>query len=284
MTCEDVKMDTQRTYGVEIEFRGDLYRTVDALRAEGIAVEYEGYNHTTRSHWKIVTDCSVSATRVPEPDNSRGLELVSPPLRGEDGLWQIAHACNALKNAGAVVNKTCGLHVHHDVRDFDGKRLIDLIRLYQRAERVIDELHPKSRRGNECNYARSMLGITLPTDFRGTTDAAVQRVHLEVGEFGTGMGRRAKLNVLAYRVHGTVEFRQAAGTIEAQKIIHWIVVTQAMVTKAQGGKLKANAAPLPNWERVKQTLSLTTYWGGTQTEHDAARFFDARRAELSGAQ
>ena len=48
-------MDLNRTYGVEIEFVGDRYMVLEAVRELGIECHIERYNHETRNHWKIVS-------------------------------------------------------------------------------------------------------------------------------------------------------------------------------------------------------------------------------------
>ena len=69
-----------RKYGLEIEIVNvDRERLLSNLNQAGIECYYEGYNHQTRPHWKIVTDASVS----------NGYELVSPILEGDEGLLTI---------------------------------------------------------------------------------------------------------------------------------------------------------------------------------------------------
>ena len=68
---------TGRHFGIEIETAGiTKERAAKVLRLVGLQVAIEGYNHTTRNHWKIVSDASVQG----------GFEVVSPVLHGEDGL------------------------------------------------------------------------------------------------------------------------------------------------------------------------------------------------------
>ena len=56
----------------------------------------EGYNHTTRPYWKIVTDASVS---------HEGLEIVSPVLKGQDGLNQLEKVLKALNQVELRLTK-----------------------------------------------------------------------------------------------------------------------------------------------------------------------------------
>jgi Putative amidoligase enzyme len=72
-----VQIHSSRTFGAEIEFYApvDAYLIADKLTAAGINTHYEGYNHTTRSHWKIVTDGSLNDRPA---GCSYAWELVSP--------------------------------------------------------------------------------------------------------------------------------------------------------------------------------------------------------------
>src|ERR1700680_29608 len=107
------------TYGVEIEFivpaaGSGTYQDLGAVRgpqvaaaieAKGVPCFYAGYNHIVdHRRWKIVTDSSLHV-----PVGYTGLELVSPPLEeGEAGFGQITKVCEALRELGATVNKSCG--------------------------------------------------------------------------------------------------------------------------------------------------------------------------------
>ena len=109
-----------RQFGVEIE----AYNvTKSKLKSElirlGIRVEIENYNHPTKTHWKIITDASIRGTN--------GFEIVSPILKGQDGLEQLKKVCQALKNCNAYINKSCGLHIHFDASSFKLKQFKNLI-------------------------------------------------------------------------------------------------------------------------------------------------------------
>ena len=196
--------NNKRTFGIEIELvHGNKYAMRDALQRAGIDCEVEGYNHTTRPHWKIVTDSSI---------RGGGYEVVSPILKGEEGLDEVRRVCEVLNEQGATVNRSCGLHVHHGAEDLKARHLQNLLNLYRRSEGVIDSMMPVSRRENNNTYCRSLQ-------------------HLNEGEHPGG--RYYKLNLESLHVHGTVEFRQHSGTTEAEKIINWVNITQMMVERSK---------------------------------------------------
>ena len=105
------KTITLGNFGVEIECTGvDNYTVSAALNNVGVFCMVEYYNYTTRGHWKIVSDCSVHGDYAKE--------IVSPVLNGQAGLDQLKIVCHVLNELGIKVNRSCGLHVHHEGRGF----------------------------------------------------------------------------------------------------------------------------------------------------------------------
>lgn len=213
---------TNRTFGVEMEFINDTYsreEIASKITSAGVECYAEYYNHETKNWWKIVTDASC------------GFELVSPPLSGAEAFEQIKIVCRVLEECGSKVDRRCGLHIHHNANDFTLDTFKNLLNLYIRFENVIDSMMPKSRRANNNNYCRSMAS------FYGMREGAVNmrleqiKVCTTVKELRRvyGEDRYRKLNMESYVKHGTIEFRQHSGTLEADKIINWIILTQAMV-------------------------------------------------------
>ena len=200
-----------RSFGIEIEmFDVKRERLVTELRAAGINIEAEAYNHSTRAHWKIVSDGSVCG--------SNALELVSPVLRGEDGIEQLRKVCATLKRLNAKINRTCGLHIHFGTDDFrdDARVWKNLFHNYATLEPLIDGFMPASRRANNNIYCRSLRVPGLA----GKLDRATTLRDLEAAI--TGTSRYFKMNVQAYWRHRTVEFRQHSGSIEFDKISNWL--------------------------------------------------------------
>lgn len=266
-----------RTFGVEIEFIGSGYdgdeRVRDAMRARGLGCRIEGYNHDTQNHWKIVTDCSVSDSA------GKGLELVSPPMSGLNGMIQLQLACEALEEAGAKVNRTCGLHVHHDARDFTPTAFKGLAHLYIRFEDTIDELVARSRRKSNNSYCRSVKTwheqvLNGQIYFGGGPSRLEDATGVDDISRYFHSNRYFKLNFESYRQHGTVEFRQHQGTLNFKKIANWVMLTQAMVERSIN---EVVAPPVSNsrdsWKRFRKTLKL-------QGSH-LIQYYNKRRKELA---
>lgn len=198
-----------RSFGVEIEAKGpSIDEVCRAINAAGVLCQRECYNHTTRPHWKVVTDGSVCG----------GFEVVSPVLRGKNGLEQLKKVCEALRQIGSRPDRQCGLHVHLGTGDFgeDPQIWKALYRNYATLEETIDSFMPASRRGSANQYCQSMRVRDLEQKLeRATTLREIERSV-------TGTSRYFKLNSQSFWRHKTVEFRQHSGTIDYDKIANWI--------------------------------------------------------------
>lgn len=207
-----------RSFGVEIEACGIAPATLAAeLSAAGVACRAEGYNHTTRNHWKVVSDGSVHGDRP--------FELVSPVLRGEEGLAQVKIACEVLNRLGATINKTCGLHVHFGVGELEHEPKFwrNLINTYADLEPSIDSVMPPSRRGSNNTFCRSIARPGLREALARCHDLrAIERV-------ATGGNRYHKVNISSFWRHRTVEFRQHSGTTDFTKISNWVRLLSRLV-------------------------------------------------------
>jgi hypothetical protein len=243
-------------FGIEIEFIAPVGREdiSEAIRNAGIECEAQGYNHLPSRMWKIVTDASVKARDI----RFQGMEIVSPILVGKAGLEALAIVCDVLKNKGCKVNMTCGLHVHHDAPHFGPDKVAKMIRYYKKAEKVIDSMMPASRRGNANEYCRSML---------------------DLDERQTPLSRYYKVNFQSLLRHTTVEFRHHSGTIEADKIQSWILLTALIMNKVSGCKKVQNDKPFEKWLDLKWDLGLS-FQGEKTPEAEAMVKYYYKRIRL----
>ena len=205
------------TFGIEIETSG---ATIAAIKRELNRAEIRG--------------CEVKPDGTPNVD----AEIVLPPLADCQFAYDyIDSVCTAIERAGATVNRSCGLHVHignapladgmaptrfcGDSIDFKartGRYVVgqyyaepmdfvavqDVQRRYTRQQDTINKMFPRSRTNNRYCAALSLASI----------DAATTISDLDFGKFTT-------VNLQTWR-RGTIEFRQAAGTIETDKIWNWV--------------------------------------------------------------
>ena len=116
----------------------------------------------------------------------------------------VIDVCAALKKA-AYVNKTCGTHVHFDMRDVvEPKTVKQFGTRLARCVPALKQLLPKSRRDNQyCQYS--------------------------INDFSSGQ-RYSFVNLQAYNKHKTIEVRAHSGTLDADKILKWIAICEKIMT------------------------------------------------------
>jgi hypothetical protein len=254
-----VRRTRTRKFGVEIEFIGGAAEVVREMTRRGLQVQQLSYTHRVMRSWKIVPDASVM----------RGYELVSPPLSGAAGREQIRKACESLQAAGATVNRSCGLHVHHEITDLNGATVKRLANGWSRSQRAIDMLVSPSRRNN--TYAHPLQSRDLESIGRIPDDATSDGIR----NFLHSLDRFRTLNLAGFPRYGTVEIRQHQGTTSADKIIGWLDFGQAMIERAK------NADAAQSFDRADALLAQLADFGldarqVTYLNQRADRFMGAR--------
>lgn len=267
MTIER-KFNEERTYGIEIEFLGGhstRQRVNDLINAKGVDCRYENYNKNVTSYWKIITDASC------------GSELVSPILKGRDGLAQLKIVTEALEELNIKVDRRCGLHIHHDVNDYNAQEMKNLFNAYIKYEKLIDSMLPKSRRGNRNEYIGTLrYGGTqaiLDRLRNVNTIEELQRI------FST---RYLKLNIQSYTRFGTVEFRQHSGTVEYEKIYNWILFTQRLVEMATERDMQYTMTE--GWNKLNHIASVAGFIkskGADEEINNVLHFYRDRIKQLA---
>ena len=193
---------------------------------------------------QLVGDGSLESGDSPRTAKMEGVELRVPcNMTDYSRLYAI---CRLLAVHGARVNRTCGLHVHLDVRDLSPhKRYADVkaegTRLYSVLSTVGRYLVPPSRLNNRY------CALTAPS----TKD------------------RYRVVNAEATAKHGTIEVRLHSGTVEADKARLWaelcLFFLRRPLTKSQKTALSAvhSAADALDWI-LKSDLPPTLKWWSAQ--------------------
>ena len=240
-----------RKFGIELETiasRSDDFNRISELaQAEGTRINSEGYNHSTRRHWKLVTDGSLHG--------GVGREFVSPPFEDEDKAREdILRVCESMDLFGLKVNNTCGFHVHLDASDLTAKQIARVVKFYRDYEEQIDELHQRSRRGNSSTYTGTLRGSDFNPD---TINSLSQLTRIY-------SSRYLKVNLCAYARHGTLEFRQHGGTINYTKIMKWVKLCTRIVEYAKTDLPIDPSIPLETALNLTQAEKL--YWAARKRQ------------------
>jgi hypothetical protein len=118
-----------------------------------------------------------------------------------------------LNDSGGYVNKTCGFHVHLDMRSRNTQDSYNNLRA---AESILYRMLPISRKKNDfCKPSRGR----------------------DLYEAERKSDRYKGINVKSLRRHQTIEVRMHSGTIDATKINNWIkLLNQIVDTSSVGNK------------------------------------------------
>lgn len=221
-----------RTFGVEIELTGvtptQVVRALRSIRNVNLDVQRWG---ATRDYtrWVLTTDGSVTSRGSVDPNypvlGSSGLELVSPVLFGMNGMKKLQKVLDALVNAGATVNRSCGIHVHIGAADLDTKALKALHTNYADAQTAeLDSFLLDDRKEGShgsCSWAKIVR--------RPEAIAAQIRAALHGGRYD----RYAAVNLANFVRRGTVEFRQMQGSVNAENVCSWVIYCMELVQAAR---------------------------------------------------
>lgn len=231
-----------RRFGIEIEciVPGQDRDTIQAA-----------LNEAGLPAWKCKSDGSLSAS---------GWEIVSPPISGETGMDELRTALRVLARLGASVDRTCGLHVHHEVADLTVDGIKRFVKNWASHQGLIDGLVSESRRGSNNNYCLDLQNYDLQAIERCTT---LQELR------GIGIDRYRKINLLAYVRYGTIEIRQHQGTLSYEKIHSWVMLGQAMLDTAKTTEMERAS-------RVTEMISSL----GEMMDEDARTYTIGRAVEF----
>tara|TARA_Y100001972_G_scaffold119578_1_gene161029 strand:+ start:496 stop:1551 length:1056 start_codon:yes stop_codon:yes gene_type:complete len=223
---------TERTFGIEMEFVGASIELVVQTLNQVVDCHFEGYTHRTTSHWKVVTDGSL-------PNYSTCGEIVSPVLKGVEGVEQLRKVCDALDTIeGIKVTRDCGLHIHLGVEDLTVAQVQKVYERYADFEAQIDLIMPRSRRNNRWCYS---ISSNVRSAKGRTSKSSLARA----------FGKYHKVNLANLTTYGTIEFRHHSGTLNFRKIVNWLSFLQAFVETSR--KLQTRTKR-PSKQRAYHTL------------------------------
>lgn len=228
-----------RRFGVELELIFPAGTTAANLSA---ALREAGL-----SGWQVTTDCSLRSYST--YSGGRGYEIVSPILAGENGIDQIRTATRVLRSLGAKPNRSCGMHVHHEVVDLGLAGIKRLYRSWANNQGVINGLVAESRRpgATESRFCNAVSQREADT-----VEAARDLRTIRHG------GKFKALNLSYVGSRGTIEIRQHQGTCDPEKIVSWVRFGQGLVDAAAEGRVVEPASRMRDFlsaigERLDET-------------------------------
>ncbi len=237
-------MRTQR-FGVEIEMTG----ITRAAAAQVIA----GYFNTSATHlgggydayavrdnedrlWKLVSDSSIrlESRRGASRDSHYAVELVTPICKYDD-IETIQDIVRILRNAGAKVNSSCGIHIHVDAAPHTVRSLKNIVNIMAAKEELI-------YKALQVDVSREYYCKKIDTRFLDELNdkRLCSMDELEQIWYNGRSGRHHHyddsryhgLNLHSVFSKGTIEFRLFNSTLHAGKIKSFIQLCLAISHQA----------------------------------------------------
>lgn len=249
-----------RTFGIEIEFNTTFgaQAFINELAARGISCEQGQYtSRNRRAVWLIKPDGSIGV----------GHELVSPPMTLDEVAHVLPIVCSAIKfvDPDARCSEKCGLHVH--MGGFGGlefQAVRNVVRRYINFEDTLDAMQPVNRREENSYYTRSNLGYFARQypNRAAALDAIWDKVQRatnrrQLVDLFCGDSRYWKVNLHSLHVHGTIEVRHAAGSIDGAEIVNWVRFLAAFTEVAITQQRLHKRPPMREESRSERVAKLT---------------------------
>lgn len=223
--------------------KGDIMRLKDAAKLRDVFVEKKP--KTDANHVGIEIefvskgDKEVVATALAKRNLQSFVCLKTDGSLRKDKEYQYTHelciiaeetvvhevlkgVIEALDEVGCAVNKTCGLHVHLDMRNRDKK-----IAFYNlvKSQNILYSMNPASRLTGEDS--KGAIADTIYSRRVETTDFEAAMAP------GTGRDARYQgINPMSFKKHSTIEVRIHSGSTSFNKISNWVRILVAIVNSS----------------------------------------------------
>ena len=258
------------SFGVEIEFGGITRKAVANLIASHpffmkdvsyIGGAYSQWNiyDINGNKWKVVYDSSVNYF------GAESCELVTPVLSGNADIKLLQEIVTMIRNAGAMIDESCGIHVHVSHKDMTPKALRRLVIQWANKEDAV--LY-----GVQTIPARlESFCKTVDNMFLNSLISKSIKTYKEISDFwymfNTDIARTNTAHYHKSRYHSLnlhsfftnqspvkdIEFRLFNGTLDEEKITAYIQYCCAVVNhaveahSAKYSKMPINKANLADW-------------------------------------
>lgn len=239
----------EQNFGVEIELTGVTREQAAGIIANyfGTNTRYLGTHYKTWSAkdrknrvWKAMSDASITTQRRADgrtvhANHDYSCEIVTPILQYED-LEDLQNIIRALRNAGAIANSSCGIHVHVDGARHTPESLTRLVNFATgRQDLFYEALQVGDRANRWCHKMSPALLRAMKNTIRSNGNMEATWYSRANDDYEGGIDhqhynatRYHGINLHAFFTKGTVEFRLFNGTTHAGKIKAYVQFCLAM--------------------------------------------------------
>ncbi len=239
----------EQRFGIEIEMTGlSRQKAAEVLAAHfGHSVNSDGGYYGVYSvlddqdrRWKVMSDGSIDCQKkegrqIVSADNTYSVELVSPICRYGD-IETIQEIVRKLREAGMLVNKTTGIHIHLDASPHNANTLRNITNIMASKEDMIYKAMQVevARERSYCKKVEQSFLDELNRKKPRTLDE-VSRIWYNGGDGHHEHYHNSRyhcLNLHSVFQKGTIEFRLFNSTTHAGKIKAYIQLCLAISAQA----------------------------------------------------
>jgi hypothetical protein len=217
------------TFGIEIECIGQSpSQCARSLTAAGVRCDDAGYTHAVMPQWKAVRDGSLSTY-----GNGGAAEVVSPVLRGQDGMNQIRTVMGILRDAGSSTNTSCGMHIHIGMDSLTATEQARVILQHCKWQAAFDAFITVARQSNSYASKRTIGQATQLAEGWADNSRPVDRRR----SISENQGRYYTLNLNSFYKYGTFEFRMHGGSLNGTNATAWIALHHGFIAACAANDL-----------------------------------------------
>lgn len=167
--------------------------------------------------------CDNNNTDPEHCGNSSCTSAEPAEFRSKNGINRLQHAglfklCKELDEVYAEINDTCGVHIHVYAGDLSTEQVAHVMATYKWLDNIMGVIAERS----DVGYAQVIPASYVQKALRG--QGLVQ-----------DKPRAVNLTHIIRGTRGTIEFRQLAGTYDAEKITMWAWLVRGFVECAKRG-------------------------------------------------
>jgi len=202
-----------------------------------------------------------------EDGSTRGMEFVSAPLYGDDGLVAIRAFCNRANSEYYEVDEDCGFHLHCDLSDTtaDERKSIALAYHYTR------ELWHKFIDSDRRDTCYSQLNWGGRYSHWGRDECVNGSDHPHTHE------RYIWVNWRAFYKHSTIEIRAHHATLDGREVCNWVKAHIKFIEYVKDLSVGQITRVFGNEDNDRQFAELKHIW----QDNDLAGFYGSKMRDAA---
>jgi len=242
-------LKTTRKFGIEIELSKSVPKPLLVKAIQGFS-NYKVYslryvNSVNNKVWHVKPDATC--------DEEGGWEIASFVGRGPHDINHISNVTQALKEVGAEVNPSCGLHIHAEAIDFSPKQVGIFLAYWIKIELIILSMLPAYRNYDYCFPLTTLLKDIVGDNYGYLfyTPERLYEYFTPIDEDDEAICRYRTINILNYykslkkrkNKRQTIELRCPEGTLDENNITGWLRLYLNFIEYVKLAQMPSNVDP-----------------------------------------